>query len=96
MVVFGLQLAPLESASQLLSLAFVDGIRSIQSLTLALIQLNRDVIMECSPDDLLSVVTQDTLKKTFRSPERFALLMAEINRRTPSDGMEFLKSAPSN
>lgn len=90
MVVFGLQLAPLESASQLIALAFCGGIKSIQYLTLALVQLNQDMIMGCSADDLLCVVTQDILKRTFKCPERFELLMEEINRRMPADCMEFL------
>lgn len=91
MVIFGLQLAPLEDASNLLSLAFVGGIRAILHLTLALIDLNQDTITGCPPDDLLTVVTQDILKKTFRNPEKFRELMAEINARIPADTMEFLK-----
>lgn len=90
MVVFGLQLAPIEQASQLLALAFTGGINAIQHMTLALIQLNQDVVMECLSDDLLSVVTQDILKRSFKNKERFALLMEEINRRLPEDSLQFL------
>lgn len=91
MVIFGLQLAPLEEASKLLSLAFVGGIRAILQLTLSLIRLNQDAILECSPDDLLSVVTQDILKSTFRNPQRFAELIQDVNTRMPPDALEFLK-----
>jgi hypothetical protein len=91
MVIFGLQMAPLEEASNLLSLAFVGGIRSILHLTLSLISLNQDTILGCAPDDLLTVVTQEILKKTFRNPEKFRELMAEINGRIAADTMEFLK-----
>lgn len=90
MVVFGLQLAPIEQASQLLALAFAGGINAIQHMTLALIQLNQDTIMECPTDDLLSVVTQDILKRSFKNIERFSLLMEEINRRVPEDSLQFL------
>lgn len=91
MVIFGLQLAPLEEASKLLNLAFVGGIRSILQLTLSLIRLNQDAILGCSPDDLLTVVTQDILKRTFRNPDKFAELIQDVNGRMPADAMEFLK-----